>query len=152
MKSQEVKKCIEAYNLNLRGEQLVICSTESKKLAKLEAALRGGTSAAEAASEAADERDDTFSANNVHQSSTNDKDAPLSQVLAAGSDRWKFSATSSGTATSIWVSGISPFTVPEGSRVRIERSNGSGNEGAATITPKFHASFFEFQTVPCATG
>lgn len=39
MKSQEVKKCIEAYNLNLRGEQLVICSTESKKLAKLEGYL-----------------------------------------------------------------------------------------------------------------
>lgn len=45
---------------------------------------------------------------------------------SAESGRWTFDASSSSTSTSIWVSGISS-TIPEGSRIRIEKSSGKGD-------------------------
>ena len=49
--------------------------------------------------------------------------------------RWTFGATSSSTPSSIWVSEIYPFDIPEGARIRIERkhskSSGEGGQQAA---------------------
>jgi hypothetical protein len=51
--------------------------------------------------------------------------------------RWTFGATSSGTPSSLWVSEIYPFDIPEGARIRIERkhskSSGEGGQPAAAV-------------------
>ena len=96
-----------------------------KKIVELEAALHGRLGVGSGA--LAHEHGDRVSAEKKQQMLSNEKELS-DQVSPAGTGRWAFSATSYGTATSIWVSGISPFTVPEGSRIRIERSSGNEDE------------------------
>ena len=56
--------------------------------------------------------------------------------------QWTFSASSAGTASSMWVENVSPFTIPEGARVKMERGGDGLAGGGRTVGTEwvYHAS------------